>query len=269
MGGSNTALTSTTSFRANLSTVLVFTHKYFTEGGFDGGIVEVSQDGGATWVFLPNAKFLNNGYNNMITTQRNSYIGALNRAAFSGKQSSYITSVASLEDYAGKNVLVRFRFTSDPGGGSEPGGGWWIDDVEILNNKTDVENKVYAVTTPGDRVTARIGSNPFDATSAILIQDTVNSPASFAREMPVEDFKTQIAPNPASNSVIISLNNSSAQKVTINLYDEMGKALATFNGGNSTAINLPINVSTLANGTYWVEIRTPDKIATYPLSVKH
>ncbi len=268
-GGSNTALTSTTSFMANLSTVLVFTHKYYTQGGYDGGIVEISEDNGATWTFLPNAKFISNGYNNMITTQRNNYIGALNRAAFSGKQSTYITSVASLEDYAGKKVMVRFRFTSDPSGGSEPDGGWWIDDVEVLNNKTDVENKVYAVTTPGDRVTLRIGSNPFNLTTAILIQDTANSPASFAREMPVADFKTQIAPNPASTSVIISLNNASAQKVTINLYDEMGKALATFNAGNNTNINLPISVSNLANGTYWVEIRTPDKIATYPLSVKH
>ena len=270
-GGSNTVLTSTITLPVNLSTKLVFTHKYLTEITYDGGIVEVSEDGGANWVFLPAAKFESNGYNAAITVEKNPNIGSY-KAAFTGNSGGYITSVASLEDYAGKNILFRFRMTCDAGGGSEPGGGWWIDDVEVLNNKTDIINTALAGTNRVDRYVDNIGSNVYSSTSAILLADTSTAPPKslVAKTSSLPNrFTAVVFPNPAKDVVNIDIQGNNGKEVYLKLFDNMGKALSSFNAGNGKSILFPLNVSGLANGTYWIEVRTEEQSTTLPLVVKH
>ncbi len=95
--------------------------------GFDGGVVEVSTDGGATWTDIGAAAFTENGYNATISTCCANPLGG--RRAFSGT-SPYVKSVASLAAYVGQNILVRFRTGTDS---SVAGAGWTVDDVHIGN----------------------------------------------------------------------------------------------------------------------------------------
>ncbi len=104
---------------------LSFWHKRGLESNFDGGVVEISTDGGATFADIGEAAFTENPYNATISGSFGSPIGG--RRAFSGT-SEYVRSVASLDAYVGQNILVRFRTATD---NSVAAVGWTVDDVEI------------------------------------------------------------------------------------------------------------------------------------------
>lgn len=118
---------------------LVFFHQYSTEKGFDGGVIEISTDG-SSWTYLPPNKFVRNGYNAIIPLVNNPLIGGNNVFAFTGTSPGYLLSIASLSDYAGQNIFIRFRMTSDVGTAID---GWYLDDVYVLVNRTEIVNLAF------------------------------------------------------------------------------------------------------------------------------
>jgi hypothetical protein len=115
------------------STHLTFWHRYNTELGFDGGVLEVSTDGGASWqdVLDAGGVFVSGGYTDLLSP--GSGFALSGRAAWGGESSGFATGdmvpvEVDLGALAGQTFQVRFRFGQDelvP----EPAGGWWIDDV--------------------------------------------------------------------------------------------------------------------------------------------
>ena len=341
LGGANTTLTTTNPIVVSANSNLVFIHKFATENNYDGGVVEVSTDN-VTWSYLPANKFIKGTYNGSISTTNNPSIGPATLAAFSGASDGYMVSIAKLEDYAGKNVYIRFRFTSDAAGGSVTNGGWWLDDVYVLNNLTQITNSAVAVTTSSMPVTFREGTNANSSSSSFVLDNKalasslgnltavttgqairVNwktfseiNTSSFVieRKDPAEtefrkigevaaagnsgstrdynftdnavspmkkyqyrikqvnkagdfvytniaaiqfgtlEFKASVYPNPAENVVNLSIVNPSANKITINVFDGIGKKLFTLNGGNSESRVIAIPVTYLKPGTYYVEV---------------
>ena len=115
---------------------LKFWHRYVFEDGFDGGAVEVSIDGGATWidVLAGGGNFVSGGYNSHISPSYGSPIAG--RPAWSGGNPNDAMSQVDIDmgAFAGLNVRVRFRAACDMFlAGSEPGVGWFIDDVQFTN----------------------------------------------------------------------------------------------------------------------------------------
>ncbi|MBP6285422.1 MAG: M36 family metallopeptidase [Ferruginibacter sp.] len=109
---------------------LSFWHRWNTEDGWDGGVVEISTNGGTTWSDL-GSNAVQNGYNGALGVSPNNPIGG--RAAFTGLQTPFINTIISLAPYAGQSVKIRFRFGSDNNTGAPTSpGGWWVDDV-VLN----------------------------------------------------------------------------------------------------------------------------------------
>ncbi|MDH3650835.1 MAG: M36 family metallopeptidase, partial [Saprospiraceae bacterium] len=112
-----------------------FYHRYETEATFDGGIVELSLDGGTTW-FNAEPHFSENGYPSAITTvNTNSPIAG--SPAFTGDSDDQFGSndfIMSTIEYClreDQSLLVRFRFVCD-GAVAGPGiNGWYIDDISI------------------------------------------------------------------------------------------------------------------------------------------
>lgn len=170
LGGANTTLTTTKAYPVVATTNLVFIHKFATESDYDGGVVELSEDN-ITWTYLPANKFIKGVYNGSISTINNPSIGAADLAAFTGASDGYMVSIAKLEDYAGKNIYIRFRFTSDAAGGSVANGGWWLDDVYILNNLKEISNNAVAVTNGSSPVTYREGSNANSTSSSFVLDN--------------------------------------------------------------------------------------------------
>ena len=102
---------------------LTFWHNYNTESGWDGGVVEISTNGGATWVDL-GPRMTINGYNNSVGGT-NPIAG---RPAFSGNSNGWIQTTVDLLPYANQNALFRFRMTSDDNTAAT---GWYVDDINI------------------------------------------------------------------------------------------------------------------------------------------
>lgn len=112
-----------------------FRHKFNTEAGWDGGVLELSIGGGFyTDIIAAGGSFIQNGYNGTLGNGTNNPLA--NRQAWQGLSSNYITTVVTLPPQAaGQNVQLRWRFGADTN--SAPvGGGWNIDNVQIVGSYT-------------------------------------------------------------------------------------------------------------------------------------
>jgi hypothetical protein len=112
---------------------LIFWHRFVFEDTFDGGVLEVSTNGGGTWVDVGAGSFISGGYNGTIDTGFASPIAG--RQAWTGNSPSLpgmnLVEV-DLGTFAGNDVLVRWRLALD-NGVLIPGAGWWVDDIEFTN----------------------------------------------------------------------------------------------------------------------------------------
>lgn len=112
----------------NKGGILSFRHLYRTEVGYDGGVLEVSRDGGA-WIDLINGYNLEvkGGYERTVSGAFGSSLGG--RQAWTGRLSSFIeTTVALPSSWGGESLRFRWRLAHDQSGASE---GWWVDSVRL------------------------------------------------------------------------------------------------------------------------------------------
>jgi hypothetical protein len=125
---SNITLTSGLFTGKNLS-VLQFKHSYDFENKLDAGIIEISSNGGSSWV---NASpyFVLNGYNNTVAGN------GFNGNAFTGVNARrFGTSILRINGF-NNNANMRFRFrlqTNSTNTGSATYSGWFIDDILQMN----------------------------------------------------------------------------------------------------------------------------------------
>lgn len=107
---------------------LSFWHTFeFEEGGYDGGVLEISTDGGSTWQDL-GSRIIQNGYNGQISADFGGNPLGNRPAWVSGFLGSMEQVLVDLTDFAGTGRQVRFRFAADSSFGGE---GWYIDDIEV------------------------------------------------------------------------------------------------------------------------------------------
>jgi Zn-dependent metalloprotease len=118
---------------------LRFVHDFFTEGGYDGGTIEINLNG--TWTKLEQSDFTLNPYNgqmsldstapNWTPTSRNVFTGYRTPGSFPNLK--YSESRAALGGYLARDtdkvVQFRFRFGTDVCNGTDIG--WYMDDVEV------------------------------------------------------------------------------------------------------------------------------------------
>jgi len=113
---------------------LTFRHNFSLEAsdldpnlGFDGGVLELSTDGGNTFqdITAAGGTFVVGGYNRTIATDRGSPIAG--RQAWSGTSGGFITTVVNVPSFQTLGRL-RWRMASDNSGGNE---GWRVDTLNI------------------------------------------------------------------------------------------------------------------------------------------
>jgi len=120
-------LTSPTMSVGTSPLVITFSHRFaFENGGWDGGVVEISTNGGATWTDIGTT-----AYNGTTRADTIAPIGA-NRPAFVNRMTGW-PNFASVTlnlgtAYANQDVKIRFRIGADDTTGAP---GWDIDDVTV------------------------------------------------------------------------------------------------------------------------------------------
>jgi hypothetical protein len=135
--GGGTDLTSPPIGISAPAATLSFRHKYITEAGWDGGLVEISIGGGAFQdVITAGGTFLENGYNGQLGVSTNSPLGGRN--AWSGNSGGYITTRILLPAAAVGNIVqIRWRFGSDDNSVAPVANpGWFIDNVAVAGSYT-------------------------------------------------------------------------------------------------------------------------------------
>ncbi len=128
--GGGTDLTSPAFPISAQAALVTFRNKFNTEDGWDGGLLEVSINGGAFQdIVAAGGAFIQNGYNGSLGGGTNNPIA--NRPAWTGNSGGYQTTIARLPAAAaGQNVQLRFRFGADDNT-APAGGGWNIDTITI------------------------------------------------------------------------------------------------------------------------------------------
>jgi len=108
--------------------VLTFWHTYDLEDGYDGGVLEISTDNGASYTDL-GAQITSGGYDGPISPVYNSPIAG--RPAWTGnKLASWRQVTVNLGPYAGQTIILRFRLACDFAWGAT---GWYVDDVQVVS----------------------------------------------------------------------------------------------------------------------------------------
>lgn len=92
----------------------------------DGGVVEISADGGQTW----NALAVSPPYPGAFDGSLDACGYSNGRPAFTGTGLDWTQYTADLSPWAGSEVSVRWVYSTD---GADTAEGWYIDDVEIVH----------------------------------------------------------------------------------------------------------------------------------------
>lgn len=131
-GGSTELTTPLISITAPAS-YLSFRHRYNTEAGWDGGVLEISVGGGPFQdLVAAGGTFLQGGYNAMMGTSQPNPLGG--RMGWTGNSNGYVTTIARFPaGAAGQNVQLRWRFGAD-NNTAPPGGGWNVDSIRIYGS---------------------------------------------------------------------------------------------------------------------------------------
>ena len=110
-----------------------FRHRYNTEAGWDGGVLEISIAGGPFQdIIAAGGTFLQNGYNDFLTTSGGNPV--TNRFGWTGNSGGYVTTIVRLPgDAAGQDVQFRWRMGADRNT-APVGGGWNIDTIQFYGD---------------------------------------------------------------------------------------------------------------------------------------
>ena len=125
---SDQTLATTNSFAIGASApTLSFWHWYNTESTFDGGVLEISTNGGGSWADIGSANFLQNGYNGTLSTSFLNPIGG--RSAWTGNSLAFVETKVNMTPYVNQpTVKLRWRLGSD---NSVSSTGWNVDDIQM------------------------------------------------------------------------------------------------------------------------------------------
>lgn len=105
---------------------LSFWSVYDIEDEYDGGVVEISADGGVSWSILP----LVGGYPGSFRASGDACGFAEDDPSFTGTDLTWGEHTADLSAWAGGEVILRWIYSTDNSVGGE---GWYVDDVAVTH----------------------------------------------------------------------------------------------------------------------------------------
>lgn len=233
-------------FLDGLNPGLSFYHQYRTDTDFDGGVVEISLNGGDDWEDVGADNFIENGYDNELELGSGNPLEG--RSAFTGTSNEFIRSVVDLSAYAGETVLLRFRYATDESGEGE---GWYVDDISLFGNLATVTN-VACTDNDGEQLCSSVTT---------ILFGVVN-----ATEAVVQDLPLSLFPNPTSGQFELRLAEPMAARVDLQIRSVEGRLLQSFQ--YDSFYRETIDASQLSAGVYILQFRTDAGVTTRRLIVE-
>ena len=232
--------------------VLRFFHRYDSEAGADGGLVEISTDGGSIYTLL-NTEFFRNAY------PRDLQYGTFAipfLQAFSGDSEGFIDSYADLTPYIGEDVHIRFRFGSDDNTG---GLGWSVDDIEIMD-MINHDTEACVTSDDGDNACAR-----GEERGTIIDSEVVTS-----LDNPFDtNMEVLVFPNPTEDFINLRILNDEVADATVRVLTIDGKEVMNRSLTLSSNVEtLSLDVADLAAGMYLVKVSTDESIVIEKVTIK-
>jgi subtilisin-like proprotein convertase family protein len=127
----------------NVQHKLIFRHFYQTDFEFDGGVLEISLNGGGfTDIVTAGGTFVTGAYDTPLVGS-----SLAGRRAWTGQQSGYVTTEIILPASTNnQSIRFRWRIATDP---MEAGTGWWIDNVQVTNAISGVNSGAISIPNVG------------------------------------------------------------------------------------------------------------------------
>ena len=228
-------------FLDGLNPGLVFYHQYSTEVDVDGGVVEISINGGADWEDVGADNFIENGYDSELESGSGNPLSG--RPAFNGTNGSeFIRSVVDLTAYAGETVLIRFRFGSNDSNARE---GWYVDDISLMGNLVTVANTACTDN----------GGEELCSSVITILNGIIESTENLVQDLPLSLF-----PNPTAGQFVLSLPQPMTKRVDVQIRSIEGRLLESFQYDNFYRETLDMGY--LPAGVYILQFRTEEGLTT-------
>ena len=216
------------------TSAIQFGHRYNTQAGTDGGIVEITTDNGTTWLDL-SEKMTAGYYNSTLATGSGNPLAG--RKAWSGNSNAFVNSSVNLSSFANQSVKLRFRFGSN---NTTAGTGWYVDN--ILLKREPVVN---------------IRSTLFDAAGArVSYSDTVTK---IVQTVTCTNVAVNAQPNNISACIGTDVSFTVVADGTNPNYQwqvssDGGNTYTNIAGANSATLTLTSVTTALNNNRYKVNI---------------
>ncbi|HOS99974.1 MAG TPA: S8 family serine peptidase, partial [Acidobacteriota bacterium] len=111
---------------AGQSSTLSFWTAFNIQSRYDGGVVEISTNGGSSWTQLTPTP----GYPSTFRNSADACGYATGVGCFTGNNLTWNSYSVSLSSYNGLTIIIRFNFSTDGNTVSE---GWYVDDISITH----------------------------------------------------------------------------------------------------------------------------------------
>lgn len=227
--------------------VLRFYHKYNTELGADGGIMQISSDEGAHWYDLGD-KMFRTPYRGLI--QYTTFAIPFQKAYWGNSGAGWKATYIDLTEFTGEEINVRWRFGTD---GNTPAQGWFVDDV-LLMDMVNYNSEVCATSAEGDNVCAVIKEY------GTVVEPDFNIPTLDI----TESVQIKVYPNPFGNALFVHLAGEGLQQnAQLRLTGIDGREIWSRQvSGIQESTTITIPTDQLAAGIYFVELRSADSVVT-------
>ena len=168
---------------------LVFRNNYSLEAGLDGGVLEVSVDGGPFQDILAAGGFFGQGgYNGMISTCCGNPLAGRN--AWTGSSGGFILTTVG-GPFQGHTIVLRWRMGTDSAGAGE---GWRVDSVMMVCERPTPTSTPTKTPPPTPTATSTPTSTP-TATPTVTTTPTATSTLT-PRPSPTPRFAPTPRPRP-------------------------------------------------------------------------
>lgn len=227
----------------NTNPVLRFWHRYETEAGADGGIIEIKDlTSGSGWVPLTANEGIRNNYPGRIQYRT---FSQTQLRGFSGNSGNWIQSYFNLSPYTGKKIAIRYRFGTDVGHASSViSTAWYIDDTEVL----DLLQYDGTACVSATNASSACAKAPEGGTVMGFPVVSTSNPENAA-------LKITVFPNPATTWLSVLPMADLPGDTHFSLYDLNGKALLTTQKSSlpaGQAVNM--DIQNLPSGIYTLKI---------------